>query len=91
MREGLIRLAQSAGLNPMREARFLLPGLDRRPADLLIPFAGTNGQDLCLDVTVTAALKRDSIERELRSLATRPRRPTGGRRTRWEKQFELPG
>ena len=23
------------------------------PADLLIPFAGTNGQDLCLDVTVT--------------------------------------
>ena len=27
------------------------------PADLLIPFAGTDGQDLCLDVTVTAALK----------------------------------
>ena len=24
---------------------------------LLIPFAGTNGQDLCLDMTVTAALK----------------------------------
>ena len=23
------------------------------PADLLIPFSGTNGQDLCLDVTVT--------------------------------------
>ena len=23
------------------------------PADLLIPFAGTNGQDLCLDMTVT--------------------------------------
>ena len=63
LREGLIRLAQSAGLNPVREARFLLPGLDRRPADLLIPFAGTNGQDLCLDVTVTAALKRDSIDR----------------------------
>ena len=28
---------------------------------------------------------------ELRSLATRPTRPTGGRRTKWEKQFELPG
>ena len=27
------------------------------PADLLIPFAGTNGQDLCLDVTVTWYLK----------------------------------
>ena len=29
----------------------------RCPADLLIPFAGTIGQDLCLGVTVTAALK----------------------------------
>ena len=26
------------------------------PADMLIPFAGTNGQDLCLDVIVTAGL-----------------------------------
>ena len=38
LREGLIRLAREAGQNPQREARFLLPGLDRRPADLLIPF-----------------------------------------------------
>ena len=31
---------------------------DKCPAaDLLIPFADTNRQDLCLDVTVTAALK----------------------------------
>ena len=29
----------------------------RCPGDLLIPFAGTNGQDLCLDVTVTWYLK----------------------------------
>ena len=63
LREGLIRLAQSAGHNPKREAPFLLPGLNRRPADLLIPFAGNNGQDLCLDVTVTAALKNDVIDR----------------------------
>ena len=28
-------------------------GIFRCPADLLIPFAGTNRQDLCLDVTVT--------------------------------------
>ena len=28
-------------------------GIFRCPGDLLIPFAGTNGQDLCMDVTVT--------------------------------------
>ena len=50
---------QSSIINVLK----ILPGSLRRPADLLIPFAGTNGQDLCLDVTVTAALKRDSIER----------------------------
>ena len=43
LQEGLIRLAQSAGLNPVKEARFLLHGLDLRSADLLIPFPGTNG------------------------------------------------
>ena len=41
--EGLIRLAQSAGLNPVKEARFFLHGLDLRSADLLIPFPGNNG------------------------------------------------
>ena len=43
LQEGLIRLAQSAGLNPVKEARFLLHGLDLRPTDLLIPFPVTNG------------------------------------------------
>ena len=33
-----------------------------RLANMLILFAGTNGQDLCLNRTVTAALKRDFIE-----------------------------
>ena len=56
-------LAQSAALNPRREAPFLLHGLNRQPADLLIPFASNNGQDMCLDVTVTAALKNDVIDR----------------------------
>ena len=31
-------------------------GIFRCPGDLLIPFAGTNGQDLCMDVTVTLYL-----------------------------------
>ena len=43
LQEGLIRLAQSAGLNPVKEALFLLHGLDLRPTDLLIPFPVTNG------------------------------------------------
>ena len=62
LREGLIRLAREAGQNPQREARFLLPGLDRRPADLLIPF-GTGTEDLALDVCVTALLRDDVIAR----------------------------
>ena len=62
LREGLIRLAREAGHNPVREERFLLPGLDRRPADLLIPF-GSGGEDLALDVCVTASLRDDVIAR----------------------------
>ena len=46
-----------------KQCYFILLCFLRRPTDLLILFAGTNGQDLCLDVTVTAALRRDSIER----------------------------
>ena len=42
---------------------FLLPGLDRCPADLIIPFAGMNRQDLCLDVTVMASLKANIINK----------------------------
>ena len=43
LQEGLIRLAQSAGLNPVKEAQFLLHGLDLRPTGLLISFPVTNG------------------------------------------------
>ena len=41
---------------------FILPGLDRCPADLLVPFAGMNRQDLCLDVTVMASVKANIIK-----------------------------
>ena len=40
-----------AGLGPTREGRFLLPGDDRRPADILLPHWDA-GHDGALDVTV---------------------------------------
>ena len=40
----------------MKEGRFLLPGRDARPADLLIP-RWCGGQDAALDVTVVSALQ----------------------------------
>ena len=51
LRDALFDTAASAGLAPVKEGRFLLPGDDRRPADILVPnFAG--GRDVALDVTV---------------------------------------
>ena len=60
-------------------------GLNRRPADLLIPFASSNGQDLCLVVTVTAALKNEVIDcgaEEPDHMANK----AGGKGTRWGTQ-----
>ena len=49
-------VAQSAALCHFKESRFLLPGTDRRPADVLIPhWAG--GKDAALDVTVINPLQ----------------------------------
>ena len=42
LREELIRLAKSAGLNPVRGATFFLSDLNRGPVDLLILFASSN-------------------------------------------------
>ena len=42
LREELIRLAKSAGLNPVRGAPFFLSDLNRGPVDLLILFASSN-------------------------------------------------
>ena len=56
LRDALFETAASAGLAPVREERALLPGNDRRPADLLIRhWAG--GRDAALDVTVTHPLQ----------------------------------
>ena len=40
---------------------FLRPGLNRSPADLMIPFSGMNRQDVCLDVTVMASIKANKV------------------------------
>ena len=51
LRDAIFDTAASAGLAPVKEGRFLLPGDDRRPADVLVPhWAG--GRDVALDVTV---------------------------------------
>ena len=51
LRDAIFDTAAQAGLAPTKEGRFLLPGADRRPADVLLPhWAG--GQDGALDVTV---------------------------------------
>ena len=41
----------AAGLAPIKEGRFLLPGADRRPADVLLRH-WVGGRDGALDVTV---------------------------------------
>ena len=50
----------SAALGPTREGRFLLPGTDRRPADVFIP-QWTGGRDTALDVTVTHPMQRGMV------------------------------
>ena len=56
LRDALFDTAVAAGLGPVKEGRFLLPGNDRRPADVLIRnWAG--GKDAALDVTVVTPLQ----------------------------------
>ena len=56
MRDVLYQTAAAAMLGPVKEGRFLLPGRDARPADLLIP-RWSGGRDAALDVTVVSALQ----------------------------------
>ena len=46
----------AAGLGPAREVRFLIPGEDSRPADVLLPH-WVGGKDAALDVTVVNPLQ----------------------------------
>ena len=51
LRDAFFDTASSAGLAPVKEGRFLLPGDDRRPADVLVPHWAA-GRDAAMDVTV---------------------------------------
>ena len=51
----------SAALGPSREGWFLLPGDNRRPADILIPH-WEGGRDAALDVTVINPLQDATLE-----------------------------
>ena len=56
LRDALHDTAAATGLAPQKEGRALLPGNDRRPADILLPnWAG--GRDAALDVTVVHPLQ----------------------------------
>ena len=52
LRDAFHDTAMAAGLGPVREGRFLLPGTDRRPADVLVP-NWVGGKDAAMDVTIT--------------------------------------
>ena len=56
LRDAMHQTAAAAALGPVKEGRYLLPGRDARPADLLIP-RWEGGKDTALDVTVVSALQ----------------------------------
>ena len=56
----LHEVAVAAGLGPVKEARFLIPGEDSRPADIYLPqFAA--GLDAAIDVTVVNPLQQATV------------------------------
>ena len=60
LRDALFSTAAAAALSPVKESRFLLPGADRRPADVLIP-NWSRGRDMALDVTVVNPLQAATL------------------------------
>ena len=60
LRDALFHAAASASLAPLREERALLPGVEQRPADVLLPnFAG--GLHCCVDVCVVSSLQAQMV------------------------------
>jgi hypothetical protein len=62
LRDAFFDVAVSAGLSPTKEGRFLLPGVDRRPADVLLPHWEA-GLDAALDITVVTSLQAATVAR----------------------------
>jgi hypothetical protein len=60
LRDALHDEAAAAALGPVKEERFLLPGVGRRPADVLIP-NWSQGRDAALDVTVINPLQEATV------------------------------
>ena len=56
LRDTFYETAVAAGLGPVKEGRFLLPGTDRRPADVLVPH-WTGGKDAAMDVTIVTPIQ----------------------------------
>ena len=61
LRDAIHTTAAAAALNPVKEGRYLLPGNNRRPADVYI--AGwAAGQDAALDITVVNPLQEATVQ-----------------------------
>ena len=60
LRDAIFETAVAAGLGPTKEGRFLLPGTDRRPADVFVPH-WTGGLDAAMDVTVVTPLQQATM------------------------------
>ena len=56
LRDAVYETPVAAGLGPVKEGRFLLPGTDRRPADILVP-NWVVGKDAAMDVTIVTPLQ----------------------------------
>ena len=59
LRDAIFDTGASAGLAPLKEERALLPGNNRRPADILLRH-WCGEKDAALDVTITHPLKSDT-------------------------------
>ena len=60
LRDALHSTAAAASLGPTKEVRFLLPGNDKRPADVFLPY-WSGGRDTAWDVTVTHPLQAATV------------------------------
>ncbi len=56
LRDAVYETPVAAGLGPVKEGRFLLPGTDRRPADILVP-NWVVGKDAAMDITIVTPLQ----------------------------------
>ena len=60
IRDHIHSMAAKAVLNPVKEGRFLLPGCDRRPADVFVP-NWAEGRDAAFDITVINPLQQATV------------------------------